>query len=137
MFAYIDYSEPKYYSARSVVLLLVLSFLAYLVSPLNSMRRQEREGLLIVFPAIILVYWLLFQVGLLSLDPHVHYYLGPTAVYVWLTNSFICLLFGAGFSIVILRSSDAMQRTYGRWFLALYIFLMIAGIFIRPPVMST
>ena len=101
------------------------------------MRRQEREGLLVVYPAIILVYWFMFQVGLLSLDPSVHYYLGPTAVYVWMTNSFICLLFGAGFSLAILRSADPKRRFYGRWFLAVYILLIVAGILLRPPVMST
>ena len=78
MFAYIDYSEPRYYSARSILLLLMLGFLLFLVSPLSSMQRKEREGLLVVYPAIILAYWLLFQVGLLSLDPHVHYYWDPT-----------------------------------------------------------
>jgi len=137
MFAYIDYNEPRYYSARSILLLLVLGFLAYLVSPLSSMQRKEREGLLVVYPAIILAYWLLFQVGMLSLDPHVHYYLGPTGVYVWMTNSFICMLSGAGFSCALLRSTDPGRRSYGRCFLALYILLLIAGILLRPPTMST
>ncbi len=131
-----DRSEAKYYNSRSILLLLVLCFLAYLVSPLNSMQRMEREGLLVVYPAIILAYWFLFQVGMLSLEPGVHYYLGPNGVYVWMTNSFICMLFGLAFSIAILRSSDPGRRSYGRLFLALYILFIIAGILLRPPAMS-
>lgn len=137
MFAYIDYGEPKYYSARSILLLIVLGFLVYLVSPLNSMRRKEREGLLLVYPAIIFVYWLIFQVRLLSLAPHVHFYLGPTGGYAWMTNSFICLSFGAAFSLAILWSPGIGRRCYGGLFLALYILLIIGGILTRPPVMST
>jgi hypothetical protein len=122
------------------MLLIVLSFLAYLVSPFNSMRRKEQEGLLLVYPAIIFVYWLLFQVELLSLYPYVHYYLGPAKVYVWMTNSYICLTFGAAFSRAILFSPGSGRRCYGGLFLALYILLIIGcifGIFIGPPVMST
>jgi len=137
MFAYIDSGEPSYYSARSILLLITLCFLTYLVSPFNSMPRKEREGLLIVYPAIILVYCVLFQVRLLSLDPHVHYYLGPTGVYTWMTNSLICLSFGAAFSLAIAFSASIGGRFYGCLFLVLYILLIIGAIHSRPPVMST
>ena len=84
IFAYIDYNEPRYYNPRSVFLLIVLAFLTYLVSPWSSMQRKEREGLMLVYPAIIFIYWFLFQVMQLSLDPHVHYYLGPTGLNAWM-----------------------------------------------------
>ena len=69
MLAFIDYSEPQYYNSRTILLLLGLGFLAWLVSPLNAMPPKERAGLLLVCPALILVYWFIFQVGLLSLNP--------------------------------------------------------------------
>jgi hypothetical protein len=137
MFACIDSGEPSYYSARSILLLLTLCLLTYLVSSFNSMQRKEREGLLLVYPAIILIYWVLFQVRLLSLDPHVHYYLGPTGVYTWMTNSLICLSFGAAFSLAIALSAGIGRRFYGSLFLVLYVLLIIGAIHSRPPVMST
>lgn len=139
MFADIDSGEPSYYSARSILLLITLCFLAYLVSPFNSMQRKERGGLLLVFPAIILAYWVLFQERLLSLDPYVHYYLGPAEVDVWLTNSLICLIFGAAFSLAIVLSAGIGRRFYGSLFLVLYILLIVSAMhkigamLSRPP----
>jgi hypothetical protein len=136
MFSYANYAEFRLYNGKSILLLMVLSFLAYLVSPLNSMRRKEQEGLLLVYPALILVYWWIFQVCQLSLDPHVHYYLGPTKVYAWMTNSYICLTFGAAFSRAILFSPGIGRRCYGGLFLALYILLLMGATLIRPPMMT-
>ena len=137
MFAYIDFGKPSYYSARSTLLLVMLCFLAYLVSPFNPMQRKERQGLLLVYPAIIFIYWVMFQVRLMSLDPHVHHHLGLTGVYSWMTNSFICLSFGAAFSLAIFFTPGIGRRCYGGLFLALYLLLIFGGSLIRPPVMST
>jgi len=137
IFAYIDYNEPRYYNARSVFLLIVLAFLTYLVSPWSSMQRKERKGLMLVYPAIIFVYWFLFQVMQFSFDPHVHYYLGPTGLNAWMTNSFICFTFGAAFSISIMRTPGIGRRLYGSAFLVLYLLLIVLGILFRPPVMTT
>lgn len=137
MFALSDLGEPSYYSARSILLLVTLCFLAYLVSPFNPMQRKERQGLLLVYPAIIFVYWVMFQVRLMSLDPHVYYSLGSKGVYAWMTNSFICLSFGAAFSLAILFTPGIGRRCYGGLFLALYILLIVGGIMTRPPAMDT
>jgi len=51
-------------------------------SPFNPMQRKERQGLLLVYPAIIFIYWVMFQVRLMSLDPHVHHHLGLTGFIV-------------------------------------------------------
>ena len=126
-----DYDEPSYFSSKSILLLITMAFLVYLVSPLNSMRRKEREGLLLVYPVIIFVYWLIFQARLLSLDPHVHFYLGQTGVYTWMTNSLICMSFGAAFSFAIIWSPGIGRRCFGSLFLALYALLIIEGIFPR------
>jgi|SRR5277367_5164867 len=97
MLAWIDYSIPKLYNAKSIFLLVVFLFLAFMVSSLSPLKKQEQDRLVLVYPALIFVYWLFFQMGLMSLDPHVHYYLGPTGVYTWRTNSGICYAFGAAF----------------------------------------
>ena len=68
MLAYIDNSIPQLFSPKSVVLFLVLGFLAYLISPRSSLGKQERDKLALVYPALVFVYFLLFQVFLLSLS---------------------------------------------------------------------
>jgi hypothetical protein len=136
MFAYIDYSKLRVYDGKSILLLIVLTFLAYLVSPFNSMRRKEQEGLLAVYPAIIFVYWWIFQANLLSLDPYVHYHFGSSGVFAWTTNSYICLTFGAAFSRAILFLPGGARRCYGGLLLALYILLIVGCIYIRLPLMQ-
>jgi hypothetical protein len=132
MFAYVNYRDLRLCNGTSIVLLIVLSFLAYLVSPQNSMRRTEQDGLLLVYPAIVAVYWFIFLAKRLCLDPVVHY--GGTGVFVWATNSIICLVFGAAFSIGILRSPIPGRRFYGACYLALYVLLSIGfKLFVYPP----
>jgi membrane-associated HD superfamily phosphohydrolase len=135
MLAWIDYSIPKLFNAKSVVLLLVLSFLAYLVSPRSPLDKKERDRLVLVYPLLIFVYVLLFQVFLLSLNPHVHYYLGPTGVFTWRMNTGICCAFGVAFSLRILRTPGLGWRFYGGFFLL--IFLLLAFGSMMPPVMRT
>jgi membrane-associated HD superfamily phosphohydrolase len=135
MLAWIDYSTPKLFNAKSVVLLLVLSFLAYLVSPRSPLDKEERNRLVLVYPLLIFVYVLLFQVFLLSLNPHVHYYLGPTGVFTWRVNTGICCAFGVAFSVRILRTPGLERRFYGALFLVIFLFLAFGST--MPPVMST
>jgi hypothetical protein len=134
--AFIGDSEPGYYNARTILLLIALVVMAHLISPVNPMARKERQGLVMIYPAIIFVYWILFQFKLISLNPFVHYYLGPSQAHAWVTNSFLCFAFGAAFSVVILLAPGIGRRLYGGAFLALYLFLLVTGLSFRPPVMS-
>ena len=136
MLAYMDDGEPRYFSIKSILLLILMGWLVYLISPLNSMARKERAELLLVYPALIIVYWVTFQVRLLSLDPHVSYYLGPDGLYVWITNSCICLGFGAAFCVAILFGPGRARRVYGAVFLTLFLLLLTSHLVWRPPVMS-
>jgi len=113
MLAWIDYSIPKLFNAKSVILLLVLIFLAYLISPRSSLDKKERDRLVLVYPLLVFVYVLLFQVFFLSLNSHVHYYLGPTGVFTWRMNTGICCAFGIAFSFRILRTPGLGWRFYG------------------------
>jgi hypothetical protein len=125
---YTFYGAPGLCDGRSIWLVIVLGLLAYLASPLNPMQRKERQGLLLVYPALIFVYWLLFQVNLLSLTSHSGIYFGPSGTYVWLTNSLICLGAGAIFSIAILRLPGLGERLYGGLFLVLYLVLVVGAV---------
>jgi hypothetical protein len=135
MLAWIDYSIPKFFNAKSIVLLFVLCFLAYLVSPRGPLEKKERDKLELVYPALILVYVLLFQVFLLSLNPSVHYYLGRSGAFTWRTNTSICCAFGIGFSISVLRTSGMKWRLYALLFLVIFSLLALGSM--APPVMST
>ncbi len=135
MLAYIDNSIPQLFSAKSVVLFLVLGFLAYLISPRSPLGKQERDKLALVYPMLVFVYFLLFQVFLLSLNPSVHYYLGPSGVFVWRMNSGICCAFGIAFSIRILRTPEIGWRIYAVFWLVIFLLLLLGGM--APPVMQT
>jgi hypothetical protein len=128
-------NEPELFNAKSVFLLLALSFLAYLVSPLSALEKEERKRLTLVFPLLIFVYVFLFQVSLLSVNPHVHYYLGTVTFFVWKTNTGICCAFGAGFSCSILRNKNVGSRIYGG--IALLIFCLLAFRFTMPIINMT
>ena len=135
MLAWIDYSIPKLFNAKSVVLLLVLSFLAYLVSPRSPLDKKERDRLVLVYPMLVFVYVLLFQVFLLSLNPSVHYYLGRSGVFVWRINTGICCTFGIAFSIRIIRTPEIGWRFYGVFSLLIFLLFLLGST--MPPVMST
>jgi len=135
MLAWIDYSTPKFFNAKSVVLVLVLSFLAYLISSRSPLEKQERDRLALVYPLLVFVYYLLFQSFLVSLNPHIHYYLGPTGVFTWRMNSSICCAFGIAFSARILRSPEIGWRFYGAFSALIFLLLLLGGM--APPVMST
>ena len=135
MLAWIDYSIPKLFSAKSVVLLLVLSFLAYLVSPRSPLDKKERDRLVLVYPLLVFVYVLLFQVFLMSPNSHIHYYLGPMGGFTWRMNTGICCAFGIAFSFRILRTPGLGWRFYGGFFLLLFLLLAFGSM--MPPVMST
>jgi hypothetical protein len=130
---WISHSEPEIFNAKSVFLLLALSFLAYLVSPLSALEKEERKRLTLVFPLLIFVYVFLFQVSLLSVNPYVHYYQGPATFFAWKTNTGICCAFGAGFSCSVLRNRNVGSRIYGG--IALAIFCLLALGYTMPLMM--
>ena len=135
MFAWIDYSTPKLFNAKSVVLLVVFSCLAYSVSPRSAFDRTFQDRLVLFFPPVIFVYWFLFQFQLMSLDPHVHYYLSPTGYFAWMTNSSICYAFGVAFSVRLLRIRSSIARIEGVLFLLLYGLLIVSRV--SPGVSTT
>ncbi len=135
MLAWVDYSVPTFFSVKSVVLILVLGFLSFLISPLSSIENKERDKLALVYPALVFVYFLLFQVFLLSLNPSVHYYLGRSGVFNWRINSGICCAFGIAFSIRIIRTPGIGWKSYGLLSLLIYLLLILGCM--MPPVMST
>lgn len=135
MLAWIDYSIPRLFNEKSAVLFLVLSFLAYLISPRSPLEKKERDRLVLVYPMMIFVYILLFQVFLLSLNPYVHYYLSPPKAIAWTMNTGICCAFGIAFSIRILRTPEIGWRIYGVISILIFLLLLLGGM--APPVMST
>ncbi len=128
-------AETRVINAKGIFLLILLGFLAYLVSPLNPMGKKERRNLLLVYPALLIVCWFLIFVRMLSLSPHVHYYLDPDAGGAWVANSLICLVFGAAFSSVIALSGGIARRCYGIMFLVTFIYLIVTLTLHRPPMM--
>jgi len=137
MLAWIDYSTPQFFNVKSVVLVLVFSCVAFLVSPLSPLERTAQDRFALLVPPAILVYWYLFQFQLMSLDPHVHYYLSPTGYFKWMTNSSICYAFGVAFSIRLLRVRARGSRIEGVLFLLLYGFLIVFRDQMRPAMMTT
>jgi hypothetical protein len=135
MFAMSGPAEPRFFNAKSVFLVVLLGFMTYLVSPLNPMSKKERHSLLLVYPALIIVYWFLIFVRMLSLSPGVHYYLDPDSGGAWVANSLICLVFGAGFSLAIALSGSVAWRCYGITFLVTFIYLIVTLTLHRPPMM--
>jgi len=135
MLAYNDYSIPKLFNAKSVVLFLVLCFLAYLISPRSPLEKKERDRLALVYPLLIFVYVLLFQVFLLSLNPSIHYYLGRSGAFTWRINTGICCAFGIAFSIRIIRTPGIGWRFYGAFSLLIFLLFLLGST--MPPVMST
>lgn len=131
MLDYIYFGEPGYFSINSVLLFFLLGFLGWLVSPFNAMRRAERHGLLMVYPPLVTVYWLEFQVRLISLDQHIHFYPGPYSVHSWVANSILCLFFGAACSFAIWRSVPG-RRIYGGCCLALFLLFSLGLTGLRP-----
>ena len=135
MLAWIDNSIPSLFNAKSVVLFLVLSFLAYLISPRSALEKKERDKLVLVYPMLIFVYVLLFQVFLLSLNPSVHFYLSPPKAFAWTMNTGICCAFGIAFSIQIIRTPETRWRIYAVFWLVIFMLLLLGGM--APPVMQT
>jgi hypothetical protein len=116
---------------------VVLSIAAFLVSPLSPLDREARRSLVVVYPAAIFIYWFLFLHQLMSLDPHVHYYLSPRGAYTWTMNTGICCAFGIAFSVDILSGSTGGRRIYGRWSLIAFIIVLLGIPVFMPPLMTT
>jgi len=137
MYAWIDHRPPTLLNGTSVFLLIVLSLAALSVSPLSPLDRDARRSLVLVLPAGIFLYWFLFLQQLMSLDPHIHYYLSPRGVYSWIMNTGICSAFGIGFSMDVLRDSTGGRRIYGRWSLIAFIIALLGIPVFMPAVMTT
>ncbi len=129
------FAETHVISARGIFLLILFGFLAYLVSPLNPMDKKERRNLLLVYPALIIIYWYLIYIRMLSLTPNVHYLLDPDSGGAWVADSLICLVFGAVFSSVIALSGGIARRCYGIMFLVTFIYLIVTLTLHRPLMM--
>jgi len=134
MLARIDFSISDLFNAKSAVLFLALCFLAYLISPRSPLENKERDRLALVYPLLIFVYVLLFQVFFLSLNPHVHYYLSRSGEFTWIMNTGICCAFGIVFSIRIFRTFGSGGRIYGVISMLIFLLLLLGGM--SPPVMS-
>ena len=137
MLAWIDYSTPQFFNAKSVILVLVFSCLAFMVSPLSPLERLSQDRLALFLPPAILIYWYLFQFQLMSLNPHIHYYLSPTGYFKWMTNSSICYAFGVAFSVRLLRVRTAGFRIEGVLFLFIFAFLIVFRDEMRPALQTT
>ena len=129
-----DNSAPELFNAESVILLLVLIFLAYLVSPYSSLGKAERDRLVLVYPLLVFVYVFLFQVSLLSVNPFIHYYLGSKSFFTWRTNTGLCCAFGAAFSFSVLRNNNFIWRIYGG--ISMLLFSLLAFGYKMPMVMN-
>ena len=125
-FGQLDYVEPRYYyNARSILLVFWLTFMTGLIWPRSPLSQKEQKELLLVYPVIVIVYWLLFQVLRLSLIPGGHYSAEPIGFYAWWTNTFISLGFGAIFSAgILLRLPGIRRRLYGGFWLTAYLVLI-------------
>jgi hypothetical protein len=130
--ARIDFETPRLYNGRTIWLLIVLSLLAYLVSPLNPMRREERQELLTLYPPLLFVYWFFFQVMMVSLNPHFSLHVGLSQAFAWQTNSYILLLAGAVFSKEIITWRGLDKSAYGGVFLGLYVVALAVCAMMSP-----
>ena len=90
-----------------------------------------------MYPAIILVYWLMFQARLLSLVPHVSFGLGANGVRASMINSLLCFGFGAIFSAAIFWGPGLGRRAYGALFLLLFIAAIIGRLATAPLIVIT
>lgn len=126
MFAWIDYSTPKFFDGKTVVLLLFFSLLAYFVSSLSPVSEKLKIGLVSAFPPLIFTYRYFFQLELVSLRPNVHYYLSPNGYFKWMTNSSVCYAFGIVFSVHLIRRDGLLLRTEGVVFLLIFGFLAMS-----------
>jgi hypothetical protein len=137
MLAYVDYSIPKLFSEKSVMLLLAFGVMAFFVSPFSHLDRRVQERVVACYLPAIFAWWFLFQFQLVSLNPHVHYYLGRSGRFSWMMNSGICYAFGLAFSVRLLRLSRGWLRVEGGAFTAIYALMIFAGEALRPAMMST
>jgi hypothetical protein len=137
MFAWIDNRPPILVNERTFVLLAVFCLMAFLVSPKSPLPRVTQDRLVCWFPVGIFLYWFLFGLMLLSLNPHIHYYLGFRGVIPWTVNSGICYAFGIAFSVRMLRIRQTLVRILAVFWLVVFLLLLVGIQVIRPGVMET
>jgi len=137
MLAYIDYREPVLFNDQSGALIIVFLLMAALVSPLSPLDMRLKNRLTALYLPAIFLWWFFFKFMLFSLDPHIHYYLGPRGRFSWMMNSDICYAFGLVFSIRLARLSKGKLRAVGIIFAILYLLLILSGEGCRPAMMQT
>jgi len=111
--------------------------MGFLISPLSPLSQKIRNDLALVFPPAIFIWTFLFQIELMSLNPHIHYYLSPNHLYSWEMNTGICWAFGFAFSVSIMRKQTGGRKIYGRSCVTAYIILLLAIPVFSPAVMTT
>ncbi len=137
MLAWIDYSIPKLFNEKSVVLAVVFCIMAFFVSPLSPLDRRTQDRVTAIYLPAMFLWWFFFQFQLVSLTPGVHYYLGRSGRFTWMMNSSICYAFGLAFSIRLLRLSREWPRVVGGVFGVLFLLLILSGEGCRPAIQST
>lgn len=130
MLAWYLYPVPEFYNGKSVLLLVLLSSAAFLLSPASPLDRTKQGLLAVWLPPALFAFWLITQ----SLPSKT---LSPSGLYVWLTNSSICYAFGAAFSARLLRLGNRTERLEGGMFLFLYLVLTFYHTIARPAVTTT
>ncbi len=137
MFAWIDYSIPKLFNEKSVMLVIAFSIMTFFVSPFSPLNRRFQDRVTAIYLPTIFLWWFFFQFQLVSLTPGVHYYLGRSGQFTSMMNSGICYAFGLAFSIRLLRLSREWPRIIGGVFAVLFLLLLLSGEGCRPAIMST
>src|SRR4051812_41486292 len=103
MLAWMDYRIVKWFDAKTLVLLAVLGFLAYLVSRRSPLVEQERDRLALAYPFLLLVYSYSFAL-------YLGYHDGNRLSFASTLNAIIVNAFGIGFSIRVLRIPETGTR---------------------------
>jgi hypothetical protein len=137
MIAMIDYRIPTLFDHRSLILAVVFSLMALLVSPLSHLNSRIREGITALYLPGILIWWYLFQCKLISFEPGVVYYLSPSGYFKWMMNSYICYAFGFGFSLGLVRLSRGWPRAVGLVFAVVFLLLILGGHTFGPATQQT
>ena len=124
---------PTLLGPRGLWLLVAFGVMGLSVSTHSPVSARSKERLTFCYLCAILVWWYVFQFRLTSLEPGVHYRLGPVSGYIWLMHSAICHAFGIAFSLRIARFSQGLHRAAGYAFMGLYVFLLLENESLRPP----
>jgi hypothetical protein len=139
--AFIDRRPPEFLNATTGYLLIVLSVLAYLMSPFCNLSRNSKDRVAIWSLVGVFVWWFIFQHHLVSLRPGITYYMSAHRVFSWTLNSGICFAFGEAYGIHLLRSASMFGRLFGILGTLLYgvliLELLLSPSMLRPALQAT